>query len=203
MGAPSESSTVRIVGLTVPKGADVAADGTVLLGRDQRVSLTGGSGLEVSYGGSSMFQSAPSTLGLAHNAPTLVRLRAPGAKDETVIRLEPKGLRANVAIGPRVARWPLDRVVIDVELYDTSGRPVPEDAEVSPTITVNLDPVSVKWVRTGRTLHAELPPGIAPGPWVVRAEVHDPRGELIGRNFLEVAHSPSQSRGTAAATASR
>jgi hypothetical protein len=198
-GAASERATVRVVGVRVPDGTSVASDGTISLGRDQRVSLTGGSGLEVSYGASSMFLSAPSTLGLAHNAPTIVRLRAPGSKEETVVRLEPAGLRANVKIGPKVARWPLDHVVVDIELYDTNGRPIPEDADVAPTITVNLTPVSVKWVRTGRAMHGELAPGTTPGPWVVRAEVLNRRGELIGRDFLEVA--PLDPHGTATATA--
>jgi hypothetical protein len=197
-GAPSSEAILRVVGLSAPDGATIADDGTVALGHDQRVSLTDGTGLEVSYGSSSVFQPAPSTLGLAHNGPTLVRLRKAGSKEETVVQLEPKGLRANVTIGPRVARWPLDRVVIDVELYDTNGRPVPDGADISPTITVNLDPVSVKWVRSGRTLHAELSPGMAPGPWVVRAEVHDRRGELLGRDFLEVARV--EPRGTETAS---
>jgi hypothetical protein len=201
MGAVSNVSTVHVVGLVIPEGARVADDGVVLLGHDQRVSLTGPNDLEVSYGGSSMFQPAPSTLGLAHNAATLVRLRAAGAADESVIHLEPTGLRANVAIGPRVARWPFDRVVIDVELYDANGRAVPDDSEVSPSITVNLDPVKVTWERKGRTLHAELPAGAAPGPWVVRAEVRDPHGDLIGRDFLEVA--TTRPRGKTETTASR
>jgi hypothetical protein len=201
MGSPSKASSVHVVGLVVPDGATVTNDGAVLLGHDQRVSLTGPSNLEVSYGASALFQPAPSTLGLAHGAPTLVRLRAPGTSDETAIRLEPTGLRANVAIGPKVARWPLDQVVVDVELYDANGRAVPEDSDVSPTITVNLDPVKVKWTRKGRTLHTELPAGTAPGPWVVRVEVRDHRGDLIGRNFLEVASN--RSRGTADVTASR
>jgi hypothetical protein len=91
--------------------------------------------------------------------------------------------------------------VIDVELYDTNGRRVPEDSEISPTITVNLDPVKVKWTRKGRTLHTELPAGTAPGPWVVRVEVRDHQGDLIGRDFLEV--DSSRPRGTADTTASR
>lgn len=186
-GALSNASTMHVVGLVVPDGATFTNDGAVLLGQEQRVSLTGPGDLEVSYGASSLFQPAPSTLGLAHGAPTLVRLRAPGTSAETVIRLEPTGLRANVAIGPKVARWPLDHVVIDVELYDANGRAVPDDSEVSATITVNLTPVKVKWTRKGRALHAELPAGTLPGPWVVRAEVRDSRGDLIGRNFLEVA----------------
>ena len=195
------TGTVKILGFEAPEGASVATDGSVTLGRDQRVTLVGAKGLEVSYGTSPVFVTAPGTLGLAHNASTLVRLRAPGSTEEAVLRLEPKGLRANVAIGPRVARWPVDRVVVDVELYDANGHAVPDDAGVSAFVTVNLEKVDLKWSRHGHALHAELAPGTAPGPWVVRAEVHDAQGDLIGRNFLEVAPVRSANAGATASLA--
>ncbi|HVU00855.1 MAG TPA: hypothetical protein VHE30_03855 [Polyangiaceae bacterium] len=189
--------TVQILGLDVPDGATVAPDGAIELGREQRVGLVGAKGLEVSYGSSSVFVSAPATLGLAHGAATLVRLRAAGTTEETALRLEPKGLRATVAIGPKIARWPADRVVVDVDLYDTNGRPVPESTKVLPSVTVNLEKVDVSWTRKGTTLHAMLPAGASPGPWVVRAEVTDERGELLGRDFLEVAPASAREGATA------
>jgi hypothetical protein len=197
-GASPEPQALRVVGLDVPPGADVAGDGTVLLGREQRVSLLGAEGLEATYGSSKDFLSAPNSIGLAHGSSTVARLRIPGSKEEAVVRLEPHGLRANVQIAPHAAHWPLDRVLVRVELYDESGRPVPEDVGVLPSVTVNLETVSLKWERHGRTLSAALPPSPTPGPWVVRAEVHDRRGELLGRDFLEIA--PLDRRGAAVAT---
>lgn len=193
-GAPSESKTLRVAGLEVPEGAVVTDDGAVVLAKEQRVRLSNAEGLEVSYGASSVFGSAPSTLGLAHNEAVVARLRAPGTRDETVIRLEPMGLRARVHIDPKGAFWPNDRVNVAVDLYDASGRAVPENADVKPTVTVNLEPLKLEWQRSGHSLRATVPPSQVPGPWVVRAEVRDGRGALLGRDFLEVAKRTYVSR---------
>jgi hypothetical protein len=187
IGSASEGCTLRVVGIEAPAGATTSVDGAVIMGRDQRVSLIGAEDLEVAYGSSALFLGAPSTLGLAHGVATTIRLRAPGTTEEAMLHLEPQGLRANVHIGPRAAKWPLDHVAIAIDLYDTSGRPVPEDAPIDATVTVNLAKVPVIWERSGRTLRATLSAGTPPGPWVVRAEVHDSHGELIGRDHLEVA----------------
>jgi len=200
-GAPSESKSLRVAGIEVPNGAEVTSDGAIVLAKDQRVQLLGSEGLEVSYGTSGVFGAAPSTLGLAHNESVVARLRAPGASDETVIRLEPKGLRARVVVGPKAALWPSDRVNITVDLYDASGRAVPENADVKPSVTVNAESVKLDWHRGGHSLRASVPPATTPGPWVIRAEVRDGRGELIGRDFLEVAKT--ETRGSSSGVANR
>jgi hypothetical protein len=188
-GAPSESKTVRVAGVEVPDGAAVTDDGVIVLAKEQRVKLVGAEGLEVSYGTSRFFAAAPSTLGLAHDESVVARLRAPGSTEETVIRLEPRGLRARVHIDPKAAYWPGDRVDVTVDLYDARGRAVPESVEVKTTVTVNLEPVKLDWRRAGHSLNASVPPSVMPGPWVVRAEVRDGRGELLGRDFVEIAKS--------------
>lgn len=187
-GNASEPVVVRVLGIDVPEGAR-AQDGVIVLGKNQRVGLRGATGLEVSFGASPLFSPAPNSIGLAHNEATLVRLRVPGAKEEARLQLEPDRLSAKVTIGPKAAQWPSDRITIEVELTDAGGHGVPEDAVVAADVTVNLAPVDVKWTRTGRTLRAQLPSSTATGsgPWVVRAEVKDKRGALIGRDFLEVA----------------
>lgn len=200
-GAPSEPKTLRVAGLELPEGAVVKDDGTVVLAKEQRVRLLGSEGLEVSYGTSRFFASAPTTLGLAHDESVVARLRAPGSPDETVIRLEPKGLRAKVQVSPRAAFWPTDSVNVTIDLYDASGRAVPDGVDVKPTVTINLEPVKLDWRRHGRSLQAAVPPSAAPGPWIIRAEVRDGRGELLGRDFLEVAKS--ESRGVAGGVANR
>jgi hypothetical protein len=186
VGRASAPYKIRVVGVQTPDGSTTSADGAVILGRDQRVSLVGADDLELSYGASPLFVAAPPTLGLAHGEMTTVRLRAPGSTEEAVLHLEPKGLHADVSIGPRSAKWPLDRVAIQIDLVDTSGRVVPVDEPVDATVTVNLQKIAVHWERNGRTLHATLPASTPPGPWVVRAEVRDTHGQLIGRDFLEV-----------------
>lgn len=187
VGSPSAPCSLRVVGVETPEGASVSQDGAIILGKDQRVSLVGADGVEISYGASSLFMGAPSQLGLAHGEPTTVRLRAAGTTAETVLRLAPRGLHAAVDIGPRTAKWPLDRVTIEVDLYDTTGRPIPDASTIDANVTVNLNKIAVKWERSGHTLRATLSPGTPPGPWVVRAEVRDHNGDLLGRDFLEVA----------------
>ncbi len=190
-GVASSPRSLRVVGVALPAGTELSRDGAILLGADDRVSLLEAGGLEVSYGGSSVFGGAPGSLGLAHGEATTVRLRARGSSEEALLRFEPKGLRARIDIGPHEARWPVDHVAIRIDLYDASGRAVPDDAPVTPSVTVNLQPIDANWARTGHILRATLPAGTSPGPWVVRAEVRDARGDLIGRNFLEVARSNS------------
>jgi hypothetical protein len=187
VGATSAPCVLRVVGVDAPVGATTSADGAIIMGRDQRVSLVSAEDIELSYGSSTLFVAAPATLGLAHGEPTTVRLRAPGTTSETVVLLAPKGLHAAVKIGPRAAKWPLDRVAIEVDLYDTTGSPLPDDSGIDATVTVNLTKVPVKWERSGHTLRTTLAAGGGAGPWVVRAEVHDGHGELLGRDFLEVA----------------
>jgi hypothetical protein len=193
-GAASTSVAVRVVGVETPEGAEVVADGTVVLGKDQAVSLVGAKGLEVAYGESTVFGAVHDGISLAHGLSTTARLRLPGTAEEALLHLEPKGLRARVDIGPKLARWPLDRVTLAVELYDASGRPIPDDAKVEPTVTVNLAPAQLRWQRSGNWLRASLPASTEQGPWVIRAEVKDDQGNLIGRNFLEVARVTPEAR---------
>lgn len=193
LGVSSESKSLRVARLQVPEGATVTDDGTIILSKEQRVTVLGSEGLEVSYGTSTFFGSAPNTLGLSHNESVVARLRAPGSADETIIRLEPRGLRARVHFDPKAAYWPSDKVTVTVELYDTTGRTVPDGADVEPVVTVNLEPVKLDWQRSGYTLRAVVPQSPTPGPWIVRAEVADAHGEMLGRDFVEVAKPDTRS----------
>jgi hypothetical protein len=185
LGMPSQPKELRVSGLETPKGASVGSDGAIVLAKEQRVRLLASEGLEVSYGTSQIFGPAPSTLGLAHGESVVARIRAPGTTEETFIRLEPRGLRARVQLSPTTASWPRDSVTVTVEPYDTSGRPIP-DENLTTTVTVNLERVKLAWQRDDHALRAVIPASATRGPWVIRAEVRDGRGELLGRDFLEV-----------------
>jgi hypothetical protein len=192
--ASSAPLPLRVLGFALPEGATVTDDGALLLGKNQRVTLLGAENVEVSYGRSPEFVAAPPSLGLARGEETRVRLRARGDTAETELRLAARALRARVELSPRAARWPGDPLTIAVELYDAGGRPVPEGTTVTPTVTVNSIPREVKWELTGRKLKCVLPPASVEGPWVVRVEVRDAQGELLGRDFLEIAPAaPSRS----------
>jgi hypothetical protein len=185
-GAESSPAPLRVVGADLPEGAKLV-DGGILLPPNQRVRLHGTAGVEISYGKAPNFVPAPSTIGVIRNQPTLVRLRAEGSKDELSLELAPRKLHANVQLGPARARWPRDEVTVSVRLTDGLGRPLADDVGLTPSVFVNVTPVAVKWKRERNLLTARVPRGTEAGPWVVRVEVADDTGAVVGRDFLEVA----------------
>jgi hypothetical protein len=57
-----------------------------------------------------------------------------------------------------------------------------------PSVSVNNRALDVQWAMTDQSLETVIPaPPSYPGPWVVRAEVVDQHGIVLGRNFLEIA----------------
>jgi len=185
-GKESELRQLRVVGAQLPEGARFE-NGVILLGHHGRVKLVGADGLEASYGQSSHFVRAPSTVGLAHGDGTLLRLREPGAHNEVQLGLEPRTLRADVEIGPKKATWPQDQVSVTVKLFDAHGKAVADNVNVKPTVLVDVQPVDVNWTRSGNLLTASIPKPKGEGPWVVRVEVTDEFGDPAGRDFLEIA----------------
>jgi hypothetical protein len=188
-GAESELVLLRIVSAKLPNGAKFTSDG-ILLPPNQRVSLLGTEGVEISYGRAPQFVPAPNTIGLIRGEPTLVRLRASGSREELSLTLAPSTLHADVQIGPARAQWPGDPVQVTVRLSDSCGRPLTSDVEVKPTVFVNVTPVKVDFKREGAWLTGTIAAADGPGPWVVRVEVPDATGNIVGRNFLEIAPTP-------------
>jgi hypothetical protein len=177
--------TVRVIGADLPDGARVLGD-TILLGRTGRVKLIGAEGLESSYGRASLFVPAPKDVGLARGDSTLLRLRVPGTKDELGIKLEPRSLRAQVAISPKTARWPGEVLQVSVKLFDHRGKPVTEPLKTKPRVFVNVEQVEPQWTHSGNTYTTKVAPSSKAGPWVVRVEVSDDFGEQVGRDFIEL-----------------
>lgn len=188
-GAESEVVPVRIVSAELPNGAKLTNDG-ILLPPNQRVRLRGTEGVEISYGRAPQFVPAPSTIGLIRGEPTVVRLRACGSREELSLTLAPSTVRAEVEIGPARAQWPRDPVQVTVRMTDSRGRPLADDVMVKPAVFVNVTPVQVDFKRNGSVLTGTVPPVMESGPWVVRVEVPDSTGNVVGRNFLEIAPSP-------------
>ncbi len=187
-GISSEASatlTLRVVGAELPVGARMG-DGSILLGKNARVKLLGAEGLEASYGRATLFVPAPRDVGLARGEVTLLRLRERGGKDELGIKLEPRTVRADVAIGPKTARWPKDALEVSVKLFDHRGRPLSDPLKSKPRVFVNVEPVDPTWTHSGNTWTATVAPARGVGPWVVRVEVNDDFGEQVGRDFIEI-----------------
>ncbi|MDF3064773.1 MAG: hypothetical protein K0R38_374 [Polyangiaceae bacterium] len=188
----SEPLTVRVIGATLPDGARLS-EGAILLGRSGRVRLIGAEGLEASYGKASLFIPVPADVGLARGDSTLLRLRAPGAKEELRIRLEPRTLKADVEIGPKSARWPTDPLQVTVKLFDHRGRPITEALKIKPQVFVNVGQVEPTWTHTGNTYTTKVAPAVGMGPWVVRVEVTDDFGDSAGRDFIELGSAATAS----------
>jgi hypothetical protein len=185
-GAESELVPVRVVSAQLPEGAKLT-DGGILLTPTQRIKLVGTEGVEVSYGRAPQFVPAPNTIGLIRGEPTLVRLRARGSKDELALTLAPRTLHADVQLGPARAHWPQDRVAVSVRLTDSRGRAVKSDVVAKAKVFVNVTPVQVDWKREGNLMTGTVPSGTGAGPWVVRVEIADDTGSVVGRDFLEIA----------------
>lgn len=188
-GAESELVPLRVVSAELPDGAKLTESG-ILLPPSQRIRLHGTEGVEVSYGKAPQFVPAPSTIGLIRGEPTVVRLRARGSKDELSLKLAPRTLRAEIQVGPARARWPQDKVAVTVRLTDSQGRPVDKDVKAKASVFVNVTPVQIDWKRDRNLLSGVVPRGKGAGPWVVRVEVADDTGSVVGRNFLEIAPEP-------------
>lgn len=185
----SAPQALRVVGAELPPGAKLVGD-RVVLRPHQRVLLHGIEGVEISYGKAPQFVAAPSSVGLIRGEPTRVRLRAAGSTGELAFELEPHTIRADIQIGPSRARWPNDEISVSVRLTDGRGRPL--SAAVKPLVHVNVTPVTLDWKRQNNLLTTVVPRPAQGGPWVVRVEVQDDTGAVIGRDFLEVARDDRQ-----------
>ncbi len=184
-GAVSEPTFVNVVGIVLPPGA-FASQGKVYLEALQQLTLTHVDGLEASYDNAPVYFKATHLVGLRGTLATTLHLRLPGASERASLELLPRDLHAQVEISPPLARWPRDKVVVRVHLPKMlSGAP---SLLVVSSVTVNSRLLDVEWAQTDRGLEAVIPsPPFYPGPWIVRAEVADQHGIVLGRNFLEIA----------------
>lgn len=187
---PSPPTTFQILGIELPPGAYVSADGAVHLAPGQRAVLSDTSELEMAHSKKTRFIPAPKTLGLYRNESTTLWLRVKGSSEAQTVRLEPRRLIADVVVGPKRAIWPRDSVQIAIQLRDTTGKPVPSWVKVKPTVTLGIDPLELSWQRSGDMLRATVPAPAGEGPWVVRVEVADQFGIPLGYDFLEVIGLP-------------
>lgn len=176
---------LRVVGLELPRGAELDASGAVRIGPTQKVRLVAAEGLEVGFGTSSLFAPAPAQLGVYKNAPTRARFRIPGSEAKAELLLVPVALRAQIEFSPHAPSWPKDPVGIIVKLVDGQGRPA--GAPVKARVMLGVEELRVRFTKQGHHLAARVPPRSGKGPWVLRVEVRDPRGTALGREFVEVA----------------
>jgi hypothetical protein len=176
---------LHVVRLGIPAGAFVDAGGAVHFTPGSRLDLGRTEGLEMRYGATGDFVTAPASIDLLRNEPRLVAFRAgPGQASE--LWLVPRKLRADIVFGSRAPTWPGAPLEIKVRVEDSSPDPSAA-ADVVPSVSVGVEPVAVDFKAEGGWLRGVLPPRAGVGPWVVRVEVKDHRGRELGRDFVEVA----------------
>jgi hypothetical protein len=191
-GGWSSESELRVIGVVLPPGS-YSTEQAIYLGVGQQVQFTNTAGLEMTYLGAGRYFPAAQGAGLYRGQTTVIGFRMPGALDTAIARLEPRGIYADVQIGPQRALWPRDSISIDIQLKSKNGSQIPAFVQAVPTVTVGLDPVDVNFEQDGNTLHAVVPPSSKPGPWILRVDVADQYGGALGHDFLEIAsqtHKP-------------
>jgi hypothetical protein len=189
-GVWSEPRALRVVGIELPPGG-YFENGGIFLGGGQQVKFSHSDGLEMTYIGAGKYVPASEAVGLYRNKRTIVSFRFPGSDEDTIARLEPRDVYAEVFAGPKLATWPKDPIELTVRVRTRGGAPAPAFLEVVPKVHVGIEPLEVSWRRQGNELHATIPPQASRGPWVIRVEVTDQFGIQLGRDFVEVAeHRP-------------
>ena len=178
---------LRVLGVTLPPGAFADGERAVHLPPGRRVELSHTEGVEVSYGTAQHFIAAPRALELGRPEPRLVRLRLAGSEASRNLFLVPREVRAKVEFGPRVPSWPKDPLEIRVRVEEAKGTPAADLVEARPKVMIGIDPVDVAFEKQGEWLIGTLLPRTGKGPWVVRVEVEDSNGSVLGRNFVEIA----------------
>ncbi|MDF3069701.1 MAG: hypothetical protein K0R38_5302 [Polyangiaceae bacterium] len=185
-GAWSAVEPVRVVGVSLPPGGYSSA-GDIFIGKGQEVRFSNTEGLEMTYEGAGRYVPASEAVTLYRGETTVVSFRVRGSVYPTTARLRPRGVFAHVALGPSRAVWPKDSVQIVIELRSKDGEAVPQWLELKTDVKLGIEPVAVSFTRDGNRLIGAVPPPERPGPWVLRVEVKDQFGSLLGRDFLEIA----------------
>ena len=188
-GRWSKPEPLRVVGVTLPPGG-YAANGDIFIGKGQEVRFSNIDGVEMTYEGAGRYVPASQAVSLYRGETTMVSFRVPGSLYPTTARLRPRGLYAHVALGPSRAVWPTDSVQIAVELRSKNGESIPEGLELQTDVKLGIEPIEVTFTRDGNRLVGTVPPIDRPGPWVLRVEVKDQFGAMLGRDFLEIAKAP-------------
>jgi hypothetical protein len=192
-GGWSGESELRVIGVVLPPGG-YSTEQAIYISAGQQVQFTNTAGLEMTYLGAGRYFPAAQSTGLYRGQKTVIGFRMPGVLDTAIARLEPRGIYADVQIGPQRAIWPRDPITIDIQLKSQNGGEIPAFLQAVPTVTVGLDPVDVNFEQDGNTLHAVVSPSTKPGPWILRVDVADQYGGALGHDFLEIAsqaHKPA------------
>jgi hypothetical protein len=200
-GPWSAPEKVSVVGVTLPPGG-YTSGGDIFIGKGQEVRFSQTEGLEMTYEGAGRYVPASEAVSLYRGETTVVSFRVPGSIYPTSARLRPRDVYAHVELGPTRAIWPQDPIEISIDLRTRGGAAAPEWLELKPQVMLGIEPLEVAFKREGNRLVGTVPPIAKPGPWVLRVEVKDQFGALLGRDFLEIAKAAAAPPAKLAATSS-
>jgi hypothetical protein len=178
---------VTVVGLELPGGAVTLPKDTVMLAAEQQIRLTCAEGLTLTTADHRNGVAATEPFGLAGLDRAAILIHPPGGGDTSTLTLVRREPLVSAWVGPKFATWPDDAVQLQVSFVDGNGRPIPHHIKPSVRVLLGVDPVDVEWDKQGSLWQAQLQPTKGAGPWVVRLEVVDQYGMIIGRDFAEIA----------------
>ena len=191
----SRTSPVRklgVVSLALPPGASAnLGTRTVVVPQGRTFELRDMTGLETALD-RGIFVTLRRPIVMDAEPRHEFRFRLAGdPSSENMLVLERRALRADIEIGPKWARWPVDPVAITVTVRDPSG--LVDTAQIAPKLRVllGLTELPVVWEHRGPVWTARLAPRNV-GPTVVRVVAEDEFGNALGRTFLEVDERPAK-----------
>ena len=189
---PSAARKLGVVSFVLPPGASANLGArTVVVPQGRAFALRDTSGLETALDGG-IFVSVRGPIVMDGETSHRLRFRLIGdPSSESAIDLQRRALRADIEIGPKSARWPVDPVDITVTMRDPAG--LVDAAQVEPKLHVllGLTELPVSWTHRGPVWTTRLAPRNV-GPTVVRVVAEDEFGNTLGRTFLEVDEKPAK-----------
>ena len=188
-GFPGKTSAplrINVVGVRIPPGARAVDNGVIQLSRGQAARLPHTDGLKLSYRGAKKNPSASTPVGLDRGERRVIALVRPTTLDLATVRLEPSPVQVHVEAEPRNPVWPEQPITITVTARDAHGRPAPPWFKPVAKVTLGIDPIRVRWRRSGDALRARVLPRVCDTQCVLRVEVRDQRGVTLDRDFVEI-----------------
>lgn len=184
---------IHVVGLDVPGGAVLLPKDTVQVAPEQRVRLTHAEGLRLTTADHRTNVPAWEPFGLEGLDRAVVLIHPKDGGDAAPITLLRRQPSVSAWVGPKLATWPDDPVNLQVSFVDGQGRPTPDAIQPSVRVMVGTEAVDVDWHKQGSLWQARLKsPPKGKGPWVVRLEILDQYGSIIGRDFAEIIKTRKQ-----------
>lgn len=184
-GQFSKAEPFRVMGVSSSDGGYLDAQGNIIAGYNRRVQLTHAEGL-LMKGGQLDWQPMLGAIVLPSGEPMLLHLRQVGDTRMLSARVLPQEQRTRVSVGPKFARWPGDSVRVEVRIERQLAGSLPSATAPRMRVLLGIDEFPVTWTERGDTFSAEVPPQSGAGPWIVRVEVEDQYGHLLGRDFVEI-----------------